>query len=106
MRFYFINSLSFSYSQTQSQPLGIRAQRLPVEISFVSRIETAVPALRYAASSFFFDVADFFAFLVISLTFFLPVLAPALGDYSLTNVRGIYKGAGAKTGRKKVKEIP
>ena len=29
----------------------------------------------------------------------------ALGDYSLTNVRGIYKGAGAKTGRKKVKEI-
>ena len=24
----------------------------------------------------------------------------ALGDYSLTNVRGIYKGAGAKTGRK------
>lgn len=75
--YYFINSLSFSYSQTQSQPLGIRAQRLPVEISFVSRTETAVPALRYAASSFFFDVADFFAFLVISLTFFLPVLAPA-----------------------------
>lgn len=29
----------------------------------------------------------------------------ALGDYTLTNVRGIYKGAGAKTGRKKVKEI-
>ena len=29
----------------------------------------------------------------------------ALGDYSLTNVRGIYKGAGAKTGRIKVKEI-
>lgn len=28
-----------------------------------------------------------------------------LGTYSLTNVRGIYKGCGAKTGRKKVKDI-
>lgn len=27
------------------------------------------------------------------------------GTYSLTNVRGIYKGAGAKTGRKKVKAL-
>lgn len=29
----------------------------------------------------------------------------SLGDYSLTNVRGIYNFAGAKSGRKKVKEI-
>ncbi len=27
------------------------------------------------------------------------------GNYSITNVRGIYKGAGAKTGRKKVKDL-
>lgn len=35
------------------------------------------------------------------------VKAPTVknGVYSLTNVRGIYKGAGAKTGRKKVKEL-